>query len=706
MIKINCNYSNSAWESKVVNFILSHHRLPCALAIIACCGVFAYAYFSLEGLSNKEESSPSPFVRRAKERQAKKEGEEEQLKAQEAAIRTTLASLTEQVAKQNGPSPRHLACLFVPNRSFFTLLNKINNFFNPFVHLFSFINSHSILQMPSKPWPPEDAQRRHDTFNLIGAEQLLLESDQGDLIDAMYIDVQHFLRDLERLGGKRILISFDLEQNNLHHAVPVQVNSDLGACQGLMIPYQPPLFDEGKDKELIDFYKIRGLVALELDEWAGLLFIKAENRAHINPRHHPYFESNLSQEEQKIILAAFDLEGESNEKKIGGFYFKDKGIYIDAIHEETTGGKKRERKFKGTKHLPAIQYIYEKFEMGKTQWTLKSVDKDLYLIKRSDIGFFNHWLQQAQTNPSTASIEVFPSQSAQSSVRGCVLLSMNQTAAYQQNPAEMLALLLEGIHVAAYNYCGKGLSKGKNATANIHAAIEIVHRYIRQIKGIPDHLILAKGQCFGAAPTCAFLEKHPEVNGWVDQAPNNFIDIVPEILAKRLPVLIRKKAAEGETLKNRALFIIYSTMQNIPEVYTITSVVLGAILPDCDNAQALRKSRGHKLMTINVKSPQGFGGDELVPLTHDEQFKQALFPSSPGKESALVPIVGGTHVTTWSRDKTCYNEVAAFLKKTGLAVDLFTENDLEQEIPDFSVRPRYVPKDPTATDFKIFDESI
>ena len=630
----------------------------------------------LNGLEapNQQLSDPTGYLqdhleRIALDKLSKKKEEEKHLKAKEAMVYKTLPSLPNQIAKQKGKGNPNTKPLFIPNSSN-TIFSKINNYFNPFMYFFSFINNHSILKIPKQPWPAEMARRRHDIFYIIGAEQLILESKQGDFIDATFISVQNFLNSMENLGGKRFFLKAKLKSDNAHNSIPIQVQSDLGVCNGLMIPYQPEFFDNDQDQKLISFYKKQGMVVLDLNEEkepGGLLLVKIEHKAYIDRKNHPCIKEILpsKSEEGKAIFSAFGLDGQIIDRVVRGIYFKNKGLYVDVIDQEEIHGKTVTRTFKGVKNLPAIQYIYEKFELAKTQWQLRIIGNDFYLVQNEDVDFLTFWLNRETSNQKNSQLDQVEVQKMRDENFACAILSMNQTAAYQQSTAEMIALLLEGLHVAAYNNSGKGLSVGKNATPNIDAAIEVVYQFLQKNKGIPDHKIIAKGQCFGAAPTCKLLELHPQVNAWIDQAPSNFIDVIIATMKKKLPALKLKTTNEAG-LKNKFLFKIYCILEKKPQLITM-------FIPGYNNAASLKTNKGHKLVTINVKDANGFGGDELVPPEHDELFKIAISGNSK-KESKLVLIPGGVHVTTWCRSKECYKEVVDFLKKTELAVDFFVNS--------------------------------
>lgn len=101
------------------------------------------------------------------------------------------------------------------------------------------------------------------------------------------------------------------------------------------------------------------------------------------------------------------------------------------------------------------------------------------------------------------------------------------------------------------NNPGKGLSTGLADNTNLNASIESAYLYLHEVKKLSDEDIIAKGQCFGAAPTGWLGKEHPQINIIMDQNLANFHEMAMEIIKSTTSKLIErgKTRKEVESLK-------------------------------------------------------------------------------------------------------------------------------------------------------------
>jgi hypothetical protein len=235
---------------------------------------------------------------------------------------------------------------------------------------------------------------------------------------------------------------------------------------------------------------------------------------------------------------------------------------------------------------------------------------------------------------------------------------MNQSDIYEQYPHEMLTFMLEGVNVMAYNNPGKGLSTGLADRENINASIEASYQFLKS-RGIPDEKILAKGQCFGGAPTAWLSKQHPKINVMLDQNPANFYEVAMKKVNSAAENLIAQERGDfskwiGKMLKDN--FIING----------LTRAILGGYDVPAD----LSHNQGHKLLNINTPDEREIGGDKLVPKHHPELMIDSM-QDNRDKIVTLSMNPGASHVTDWWAGPESQNTVLQFLRKTELSQPLF-----------------------------------
>jgi hypothetical protein len=184
------------------------------------------------------------------------------------------------------------------------------------------------------------------------------------------------------------------------------------------------------------------------------------------------------------------------------------------------------------KNSPELKQVLENLEISKTPWILKEYGDKAFLVRRRDLPNVELCHRQDPTFSNLEMQEAKPVTDTKQ--QGTVILSMNQTEIYEQYGSEYLTFALEGVNVMAYNNGGKGLSEGKSNTDSINNSIEVVYEYLKEHKNVPDEKIIAKGQCFGGAPTAWLGREHPNINVMIDQSPANFYDVADNVMKDRL----------------------------------------------------------------------------------------------------------------------------------------------------------------------------
>ncbi len=314
-------------------------------------------------------------------------------------------------------------------------------------------------------------------------------------------------------------------------------------------------------------------------------------------------------------------------------------------------------------------------DVESSLWSLKNTADKTYLVRRRDLHklelITNARLSQFATYQQT----ICPPLKGE--IRGVALLTTNQSDIVEQHSNEILSFLLEGANVLIYNNPGKGLSKGAPSTENINTSIEACYHYLLN-QEIPDHLILAKGQCFGAAPTAWLGHQHPRINLFLDQNPSNFQDVVSKEFNNYIKELKSSSKQQGG--------IIGSIVGTITDLLSDNRTIdkgLEYILGSYDVADDISYNRGHKLIHINLPTaetlhypePKQFGGDQLVPKHHPELMLEALEIDDEiirSKNATLIFNPGGKHVVDWWTSAESCEGVLHFLKNSMITRSLFS----------------------------------
>lgn len=318
------------------------------------------------------------------------------------------------------------------------------------------------------------------------------------------------------------------------------------------------------------------------------------------------------------------------------------------------------------KNGPKVKEIFQRLAAeGHLRWGIIEVGEKTFLVKdivsERSKEFFKDMIEARR-------ITMHPAAAIENPKEGTVLLSMNQTNSYEQYSCEMLTLALEGVNVMAYNSAGKGLSQSTSSTPHtaehINEAIETCYQYLTQHKGITDDKILAKGQCFGSAPTVWLGKEHPKINLMLDQAPASFVDGAVERVKKHLKI-------SKETFWGKFCYFI--------KLDYVIYWVAKALIENFHTPENLALNQGQVLIHNNLhglgdEQGEGIGGDYLV--TNDDMSK--LDDAIKDKERVTHTFSpGGLHCDHWYLQNNPKNGVMDFMKRIDIVSDFFKKDPTE-----------------------------
>ncbi|CDR35156.1 hypothetical protein CSEC_2350 [Criblamydia sequanensis CRIB-18] len=188
--------------------------------------------------------------------------------------------------------------------------------------------------------------------------------------------------------------------------------------------------------------------------------------------------------------------------------------------------------------------------LSGTGWGFVTIGDTKFLVRRTDVPQTEMFFLPNRFKDPQMTLQIAEAKPLEPTKKA-ILLTQNQTDIYEQNLEEMFTYALEGINVLAYNNPGKGLSTGLADNTNLNASIESAYLYLHEVKKLSDEDIIAKGQCFGAAPTGWLGKEHPQINIIMDQNLANFHEMAMKIMKSTTSELIErgKNRKEVESLK-------------------------------------------------------------------------------------------------------------------------------------------------------------
>ena len=509
-----------------------------------------------------------------------------------------------------------------------------------FAPLPSLINKATVLRGALKNWEPlRLLTGKHQALAKIGAEHVLLHTQVNDKIDATYISVQNFAESLKTYGGQKCIFQPNIAVgemnpwNGEHVKIKLAANKEILA---LKIELQV-LLDGADYEEITKFYNALGYAVYQdfgsddIEGSGGDVYIISRN------------------ENAKLKNSSFMQSGDLRNPVTAVIPNNSENIFsnIESVNKPFMG-------YYFDKYSPQLNEVLEKLEIGKSPWRYKKIGEVGYLVRVENIGQIDQVVSGAF---SSARLDHYDISAIEPKKGGTVLMAMNQLEIYEQFCSEFLTFLLEDVNVMAYNNGGKGLSIGASDVNSVKEAAETAYRYLHSIKKIPDKKILAKGQCFGGAPTAWLAAKHPHINLMIDQAPANFHDVATNTIKKE----IKKKM---NAIKDEQS-ISYLFLQKLYDSHAIDNVTK-AILIGFDAAEDIKKNKGNNLIHINIPSAAGSGGDAVVPEKHPEMMTSS-FAMKPNRIYKLSVNPGGIHVSNWFGNPDSYQAILQFLNKTELA---------------------------------------
>lgn len=499
----------------------------------------------------------------------------------------------------------------------------------------------------------------------IGGVPVLLKTNSGDNISAMQFTVNSFLDKLGDLSGQPTRLDLKTNHPFFEKAIPVHIQSDdlRSPINGVVIPYDSSIKHSYRNPQefLVFCDKMKYKVV-----WQDTL----EDVT-------PTSRCSLSSPQKNIlIIQSFDHQN----------LIKSKEIQIDNATEFDTPFAIFDLKslsnnaiiFDKTASSDDLETLMDKLKIYKTRWDLINIGNQFCLIDR-DFGNPSLLNQMQNKNAFSKSLfsfntEAFPK--PEDSKKGVVVLSMNQTNSFTQYPHEILSFLLDGMDVFVYDNAGKGLSTGSNSEKGLIEAIKTSGNFLIK-EGYKEEQMMFKGQCAGGLPSSEAAKIFPKSHVWIDQAPRNFSGTVKDMYLAKLG-LIAKNNRHNPYLKRKVISLV-----DLSSGITSRIIELGSkcIFPSFDVVNNLKKNEGIQIYTIGIPDKRGIGGDQLVPISHQQEIIKEITSKANGH---YLPIIGGTHVTDWFSGEDVRIPIKDIIKKEDLVHEIFPATTSIPSLPNKS----------------------
>jgi len=272
--------------------------------------------------------------------------------------------------------------------------------------------------------------------------------------------------------------------------------------------------------------------------------------------------------------------------------------------------------------------------MESTGFEFYQLGDSIYLLTTEDIAL----LQAQEDQPLNVvknEITEHPSNG------GTVLLTSGNIGVYEMHKKEMLAYLMKGMDVMAFNFAGYGESKGNPSEKTLKSNMEAAYHHLQQHHPIPDNKILLKALCISGGPATHLAALHPTVNLFLDQSYANFKWIVADAIKEEIEAFtgnMGAKAEESASLKKQ--FYLWADKMNASLAHGVAHM----IAPAWETSKDIQKVEG-KVGILLTKN------DTLMKMDREVRKNYEAMRDAGKAEQVSVMAMEGKHSTSWLNSK-------------------------------------------------------
>lgn len=258
-------------------------------------------------------------------------------------------------------------------------------------------------------------------------------------------------------------------------------------------------------------------------------------------------------------------------------------------------------------------------------------DKD-ELVKQRKINYSKLLGYHTSTEFPLKAIQTSPLKILKENKRGTIILGASALVVYEAEKREALVCLMQGLNVMMFNYRGYGMSKGEPSTEGLYKDTEAVYQYLKQVHGVKDQQIIAKGQCLSGGPMANLAGKHP-IHLFLDQTYSEFSNIVQGLVDKSMKKFLQVTEKAEKNASEEGVYFLFQFLR------TLIAPALSLFSPGYNTLEGLSKIEG-KVLILESRE------DEITPRVEVENMLLEL--SKQGKlPHVKVASIPGKHASNW-----------------------------------------------------------
>ncbi len=221
----------------------------------------------------------------------------------------------------------------------------------------------------------------------------------------------------------------------------------------------------------------------------------------------------------------------------------------------------------------------------------------------------------------------------QSSDAGTVILTFGIGGTYEIYKYEIMALLLKGVNVMAFNFSGYGKSTGSPNGEIIKHDLEAVYQYIKKEHFIPDEKILVKSLCISGGAGSSLIAAHPKINLLLDQSFADFKWVIQHELNLQFEKYFKFNIIKNSVIRERV------EKWTIKFLNKVASVIIPFIIPSWKTKVNITKIDGNLGLFFTKK-------DAMMKLDHVYENYKCMVKAGKGHKVTVYGMEGA-HATNW-----------------------------------------------------------
>jgi len=230
---------------------------------------------------------------------------------------------------------------------------------------------------------------------------------------------------------------------------------------------------------------------------------------------------------------------------------------------------------------------------------------------------------------------------------GVVIKTTGKGDVYERRKSELMAFLLMGMDVMAFNFRGTGESHGTPSAVGFERDLETVYKYTKEKTKLPDSMFVFVALCLSGGIASKVTSDHPHANIFIGQSYSHFSKLAKDQAQKEVEYKV--KTSKSLKLGKKAVKHLLT-----PVVQEAASLVA----PDLSVARYLKDIKGQKAFFL-------IQDDQMMSLDHFEENMKAL-KRKGGLENVSVYTAPGRHGDSWhsiTSSRFAYSDLSKEIQK-------------------------------------------